>query len=70
MGSTSYTTVQGDTWDRIAKRLYGDERRMDKLIQANPDRRATLVFSAGIVLSVPAVDTTQTAELPPWKTAK
>lgn len=42
---TEYVTKQGDTWDAIAKRLYGDERFLDVLIRANINHRKTVVFS-------------------------
>ncbi len=67
--SSAYTTIQGDTWDRIARRFYGDERQMHRLLSANPAHRNVLIFSAGIVLTIPVADTTQTAARPPWKTS-
>lgn len=39
-----YITRQGDTWDVISKRLYGDERFMDVLIRANINHRKTGFF--------------------------
>ncbi len=66
----TYTTVSLDTWDVIAKKLYGTEVLMDRLIRANLEHRKTVFFSAGIVLKVPDVDTgsAELAEnLPPWK---
>lgn len=66
----TYTTVSFDTWDVIAKKLYGTEVLMDRLIRANLEHRKTVFFSAGIVLKVPDVDTgsAELAEnLPPWK---
>lgn len=65
-----YTTVSLDTWDVIAKKLYGTEVLMDRLIRANLEHRKTVFFSAGVVLKVPEVDTgsAELAEnLPPWK---
>lgn len=44
---TEYVTKQGDTWDAIAKRLYGDERFLDVLIRANINHRKTVVFRMG-----------------------
>jgi nucleoid-associated protein YgaU len=67
---TSYTTQQGDTWDIISKRLYGDEHYFDVLIKANIDYRKIVVFPYGIVLNVPDIDTASTeydANMPPWK---
>ena len=31
----TYTTIQGDVWDLIAYKLYGDEKYMKNLIEAN-----------------------------------
>lgn len=66
------TTVQGDMWDIIAKKQYGDELHMDKLIKANIQHRNTVIFPAGVVLNVPEIDTTSAdyeMNLPPWKRA-
>ena len=54
---TEYVTKQGDTWDAIAKRLYGDERFLDVLIRANINHRKTVVFSYGKRLAVPEINT-------------
>jgi len=65
----TYTTIQGDTWDGIAFRLWGREHLMSALLQANPDHADVLVFSAGIVLNVPEVNVNAIqpiTELPPW----
>lgn len=66
----TYMTVSLDTWDVIAKKLYGTEVLMDRLIRANLEHRKTVFFSAGVVLKMPEVDTgsAELAEnLPPWK---
>ena len=63
-------TKQGDTWDILAKRCYGNERFMDVLIKANPNYQEVMFFSAGVILDVPAIDTSSNAlqmNLPPWK---
>jgi len=65
-----YTTIQGDMWDGIAKRVYGDERYMNTLLDANQAHNNTVVFSAGINLSCPAVATREASILPPWKRGK
>lgn len=63
-----YTTVQGDKWDGIAFKVYGDTRFTDVLIAANLKYRKIYIFSAGIVLNVPEVETKVTSDdLPPWK---
>lgn len=62
-----YTTIQGDMWDGVAKRVYGDERYMNTLLEANQEHNNTIVFSAGTKLSCPEISTRTTAILPPWK---
>ncbi|WP_421663658.1 tail protein X [Lysinibacillus telephonicus] len=63
----TYTTIQGDTWDIIAYRVYGTSFVMSQLMQANPDYMKIGVFSAGTVLKMPDIDTTEAnEELPPW----
>lgn len=62
-----YVTVQGDTWDLIAFRVYGSEKYMTTLIEANPEYRETVFFSAGVKLVVPEVTTPVSSSLPPWK---
>ena len=52
----TYTTIQGDVWDLIAWKLYGDEKYMKNLIEANWDYIDTVVFSSGTVLNVPEID--------------
>lgn len=70
---TTFKTVkthQGDTWDILAKKIYGDEHFMTELINANIHFRKTVIFSSGVVLNVPEIDTTSKAyeaNLPPWK---
>lgn len=49
------TTRQGDTWDILSKRLYGNEHYMEKLIEANLEHRKTVVFSYGTVINVPDI---------------
>ena len=66
----TYETVAMDTWDIIAKRVYGSEALMDQLIRANLQHRKTVFFSAGVVLNVPDIDTDSmefAENLPPWK---
>lgn len=64
----TYTTLQGDMWDLISHKVYGDVRFTDVLIAANPRYNKVLVFSAGIVLNIPEVEERVSADsLPPWK---
>lgn len=63
----TYTTVQGDCWDGIAKRLYGTEAATNVLLEANQDYNDITVFSAGVVLTVPEYEAPRTNLLPPWR---
>lgn len=63
----SYSTVQGDTWDAIAHKLYGDATCMTLLLNANPDRAKTVIFSDGVRLLVLDKPTDLSASLPPWR---
>ena len=67
----TYTTVQGDMWDLISHKVYGDVRFADVLISANPQYRDVLIFSAGVTVDVPAVDVGNTSDnLPIWLKAE
>jgi phage tail protein X len=62
--------MQGDTWDIIAKREYGKETLMDKLIQANFELRKYVIFPAGVTVIIPDVDMDKylvNENLPIWK---
>lgn len=64
------TTIQGDMWDKISLRVYGSERYMDRLIEANIDHREKFIFPSGVVLNCPDIDLEEdlvNESLPPWK---
>lgn len=63
----TYTTIQGDMWDLIAKRLYGDEAALNVLLEANQQYADTVVFPAGVVLKVSEYTAPVTSILPPWR---
>lgn len=63
----TYTTIQGDTWDLISYNLYGDEKYMRYLIQANWDYADVLVFQAGVVLNVPDLPEEPDEDMPFWR---
>ena len=46
-----YTTKSGDTWDVIAKEVYGSEYHADVLMAANPQEIDTFIFNAGVELN-------------------
>lgn len=64
----TYTTIQNDAWDAIAYRLWDEERLFGALMAANPEYLDTVLFPAGVVLTLPERPTRpQTLELPPWR---
>lgn len=65
--ASTYTTVQGDAWDYIAWKLWGDEKYMKWLIEANWRNIETLVFPAGVVLIVPDLPKEATDDKPFWR---
>lgn len=62
-----YKTIQGDTWDGIAVKVYGDEKYMNELLEANQAYREIIIFPANASLSLPNIQTQTTTILPPWK---
>lgn len=65
-----YTTEQGDTFDIIASKTLGNEVLMERIIDANPDMAATLIFSSGVILEIPDIGervAAAPASAPPWR---
>ena len=56
-------------WDAIAFKALGSESYTDGLIKANLQYRETVIFPAGVVLRLPAIEPEASATLPPWKEA-
>ena len=65
--SKQYTTISGDMWDKIAYEQMGSVLYLDKLMKANVKHAATIVFRAGVVLTIPARENEVDMQLPPWK---
>ena len=68
----AYTTKSGDTWDVIAKQVYGSEYHADILMAANPQQIDTFLFEAGVArgcshLVTPVLEEERDGLLPPWK---
>ncbi len=62
----NYVTALGQTWDMIAKEVYGSEKYADFLMENNPEKLHIFIFSSGEVLSIPELPEEQGA-LPPWR---
>lgn len=64
----TYTTIQGDMWDSIAKKVYGTERAMDILMKANPEHLSVAVFGAGVETSCQfTAQEAASNAMPPWR---
>jgi len=64
----TYSTIQGETWDNIAFKAYGDEKYASFLMANNYPFLDILVFSSGTVLNIPELPEEEEGELPPWRT--
>ena len=62
-----YTTIQGDTWDLIAYKVYGAEKYMRYLIEANCEQIDVLRFSSGTILNVPDLPEETDEDAPFWR---
>jgi len=65
--SKTYTTIQGDMWDLIAFKVYGNEKYMDTLLTANEQYKDVAVFPQGVTLECPDADGVSVDILPPWR---
>ena len=67
---TNYTTTPGQRWDSVAFATLNDPYGYQIIIEANPQYRAILEFSAAVVLKIPEVAAAtqiNTQLLPPWR---
>jgi|DEB0MinimDraft_12_1074336.scaffolds.fasta_scaffold00179_16 phage tail protein X len=71
MDYIKYTTEQGERFDQIAQKLFGEPGRWKDVINANPTLALVKNFDAGVVIRVPILQTATptgvAANLPPWK---
>ena len=69
--ATTYTTVQGDTWDSAARAIYGDEIQAQTLLTAKENIRLLdyQIFPSGVVITAPDPDpdTITYGDLPDWR---
>lgn len=66
-----HTTIDGERWDMIAQKYYGEASMMNDIISANPTVPLYDILPAGIVLDIPVIESnelkTNSTQLPPWK---
>lgn len=63
----TYTTKAGDTWDVIAKEVYGKETYTSFLMENNRDKIDYFVFPRGITLKIADLPDEEDAKLPEWR---
>jgi len=70
MAFITHLTAEGETWDLLAWRYYGNAYRYPPIVAANPQVPLTPVLPAGITLNIPVLatepNTANRVNLPPW----
>ncbi|VEE09208.1 tail protein X [Neisseria animalis] len=64
-----YTTRDGDRWDLIAHKHYGNALMTDGLMAANPHLPLAEEFKSGLTVFVPVLEhkpQNSQAAMPPW----
>ena len=62
-----YITHQGDRWDLLAWRFYGDPYLYEPIMLENPDLMRYTVLPEGIVIEIPEILDTPEVIKPPWQ---
>lgn len=63
----AHVTTEGERWDQLAWRYYGDAHRYIPIVEANAHVPATAALPAGLTLAIPMLEpVTTTEDLPPW----
>ena len=62
------TAIQGETFDRLAYRLYGEERMSHYIRQYNTQYSDVVIFEGGEELTIPVLSEIESKEsLAPWR---
>ena len=63
-----HITKEGERWDLLAYRYYGNAMEFERIIATNPHVPITPVLNSGLVLSIPVIEKADTLieDLPPW----
>ncbi len=68
IGYQKHITAEGDQFDSLALKYYGEETLASRIISANLDYCGVLIFDAGVDLRIPIMSGAETPEtLPPWR---
>jgi phage tail protein X len=64
----THITTEGERWDQLAARYYGDALSYEIIVAANPDVPLASTLPGGLALAIPVVERADLSdELPPWK---
>jgi hypothetical protein len=67
MSSTAtYSTIGGEMFDQISRKLYGQERYENVLMRENPQYMDVVKFDPGCILTVPAIQVSTNYSAVPW----
>lgn len=61
----TYTSVENDTWDLIAFKLFGDCKYTYNILKMNTDFTKVVFFPAGVILKIPDINESG-GDVPPW----
>lgn len=61
----TYRTIENDTWDLVAFKLFGDSKYTYHLFKINPDFTKVVFFPAGVILKIPDIKESE-GDVPPW----
>lgn len=64
-----HLTTDGDRWDQLAWRYYGDAHDYERIIVANPEVAIAAALPSGLKIRIPVIEDVAVTEagLPPWK---
>ena len=64
-----HNTIEGDRWDLLAYKYYGDAHKFNLIKNANPSVKHRLILEGNLTLKIPIIeaDDQNNNLLPPWK---
>lgn len=63
----THVTTEGERWDQIAHRYYGDATMYEPIIAANPNVPIAPTLPGGLRLAIPVIERADLYEdIPPW----
>lgn len=64
----NHLTIDGERWDQLAKKYYGDPYAYPALVEANSRLAHLDILMSGLMIKIPLLDRpTVPKNLPPWR---